>query len=131
VGTPDQLSRFRPLGPAGKRSPAWLLDLRDRSGAYVIRDRRSLAPLYVGSSRCQLKKTILRHFQQWQRSKTFWEHLFGSDSRQDPGVTFDRARTEVAVFVTVPSRAHRAEQSLINRFLPRSNVNAAPDNTPF
>ena len=132
VPTPVHLSRWRAFGPSG-RSPPWLQALRDSSGAYALRDSRTKKVLYVGTSRGHLKKTILRHVQQWTRNKSFWTLVWDSSRNGDPGQTYNRERTECAVMVTAPGLAGDAERVLIGRLKPRDNQNftTADDETPF
>jgi len=80
-----------------------------------------------------LKKTILRHVQQWTRNKSFWTLVWDSSRNGDPGQTYNRERTECAVMVTAPGLAGDAERVLIGRLKPRDNQNftTADDETPF
>ena len=67
--------------------PDFVRDLRGKSGVYIIRDRETKRPLYVGESHTgRLKKTLLRHFQAW--------------SGKTAGPTFSRNAVEIAVEVT-------------------------------
>ena len=59
--------RFRSVGGRGEVYPAWVQDLRGRSGAYVIRvpdESGTPTIVYVGSSQSdRLHETLTRHFQ--------------------------------------------------------------------
>ena len=53
---------YRPVGRAGERYPAWVRQLRGKSGVYVIRQNGE--PVYVGASFSdRLYDTMTRHFQ--------------------------------------------------------------------
>jgi murein DD-endopeptidase MepM/ murein hydrolase activator NlpD len=55
---------YRPLGDRGEPYPQWVRDLKEKSGAYIIRDRETREIVYVGSSQGSLYETLTRHFQQ-------------------------------------------------------------------
>jgi excinuclease UvrABC nuclease subunit len=114
-------------GERGAPYPAWLRELRNASGVYLIRERSALttgAMLYIGESHTgKLYDTLTRHFQAWARLKTFWR---GKGGPNDPGLTYDRNVVEVAVIVV--RDAHRAvdlQDRLIRRYCPRDNVTGA------
>lgn len=112
---------YRPVGDRGEPYPDWLRALRGRSGVYVIRDRRSREVLYVGqSSAGRLYETLTRHLQDWRRWKGYWRGQYGEG--HDPGLTYPRAASEVAVRVTAPADALDEEARLIRRLRPRDNV---------
>ncbi len=94
----------------------WFHDLRNRSGAYVIRERAGWFSgpqcLYVGESHTgNLAKTIKRHFYSWRDDPERRHH------------TYDRHRVEIAVRLTPPGSAVGAQNNLINRLNPRDNEN--------
>lgn len=94
----------------------WLDDLRNQSGAYVIRQRAGLFSgphcLYVGESHTgNLAKTIKRHFYRW------------SDDPERKHHTYDRHRVEIAVRLTPPGSAVGAQNNLISRLNPEHNGN--------
>lgn len=96
----------------------WLNDLRNLSGAYVIRSKRSHETLYVGESHSgRLAKTIKRHFYRWK------------DAPERQHVTMDPAAVELAVRLTPPTSAVAAQNNLIARLAPRENV--VGNETPF
>ncbi len=127
---------YRPVGQRGEPYPAWLRAIRGDSGVYVIRERdRDGDPVvvYVGeSSAGRLYETLTRHFQAWRRWKGFWQGQYAEG--HDPGLTYDRARVEVAVRVTPASQALDEEARLIRRLRPRDNLLGQPesaDEAPF
>ena len=110
---------YRPLGASGERYPEWVRELDGKSGVYIIRDN-SHEILYVGSSSTRLYDTLTRHFQQWRRYKSFWKNQYAEG--HDPGLTYDRARVEVAVRMTSPADSLDEEMRLIRRLSPRDNI---------
>ena len=81
--------------------------------------------VYVGQSQAgRLYETLTRHFQGWNRRKTFWR---GQYSANDPGLTYPRHRVDVAVKLTAPSRALDEEARMIQELRPRDNVIGQPD----
>lgn len=115
---------YRSVGARGEPYPDWLRRIKGRSGVYVIRLRdRDGDPVivYVGESHTdRLYETATRHFQEWHRWKSFWKDQYSEG--HDPGLTYPRARAEVAVRVTAPSRAIDEEARLIRRLQPRDNL---------
>lgn len=88
----------------------WLNELRNQSGAYVIRDRRTHTVLYIGESHTgQLAKTIKRHFYKWP------------DDANRKHFTTKPDRVEVAVRLTPPGTATAAQDNLIQRLQPSEN----------
>ena len=58
---------YRPPFDASGEFPEWLNALRNQSGAYIIRSRRTRQILYVGESHTgNLAKTLKRHFYPWR-----------------------------------------------------------------
>lgn len=117
---------YRPVGATGERYPLWLRALRDQAGVYVIRDKKTGEPLYVGASSGRLYDTITRHLQRWTRWKSWWRGQY-AESDHDPGVTYDRARVEVAARVLPADEALDEEARLIRTLKPRDNVNLVGD----
>lgn len=116
---------FRPVGASGERYPAWVRQLRGKSGVYFIRERSSANDdpelLYIGQSQAgRLYETLTRHFQGWRRFKGFWRGQYAEG--HDPGLTYPRERVEVAVRVTSPQRALEEEARFIRKLRPRDNV---------
>ncbi len=130
---------FRPVGARAEPYPAWVQDLRGRSGVYVIRERQeddSTPIVYVGSSSAdRLHETLTRHFQAWRRYKGFWRGQYAEG--HDPGLTYDRDACEAAVVVTPARHALEMEARLIRRLRPRDNLLGQPaeetaaDEVPF
>lgn len=107
-----------PCEPSGQFLE-WLNDLRNLSGAYVIRHARTKRVLYVGESHTgNLAKTIKRHFWQWR------------DDAERKHHTYDRQGVEIAVRLTPPTTAVAAQDNLIRRTEPRDNA-FVPVESPF
>lgn len=87
----------------------WVRKLRDVSGVYVIRTRRSKTVLYVGESHSDaLYATLTRHFQWWAGFTA--------------GTTYDRDRVEIGVEVLTPAAAKKRQVELIHSLKPRDNA---------
>lgn len=113
---------FRSVGKSGPY-PQWVRELREKSGVYVIRLRKDWFDdggiVYVGESHSDnLKKTLVRHFQAWNRTFNPWD-LTGWTKHT--GHVYDRAQAEVAVFVTSKKRAVQKQYELIQKLSPRDN----------
>lgn len=97
----------------------WLNELRNQSGAYVIRSRRTRQILYVGNSHSgRLAKTLKRHFHNWNDDAERIHHIY------------NRHAVEIAVRLTPPTTAPGAEANLIRRLEPRDN-GYMPVENPF
>jgi len=124
---------FRQVGNRGEPYPAWVQDLRDRSGVYVIRERQpdGTSPIvYVGESHTdRLHETRTRHFRTWRRWKGFWRGQYGEG--HDPGLTYDRDAAEAAVVITPAQHALEMEARLIRRLRPRDNLLGQAEGLPF
>lgn len=124
---------YRPIGHVGERYPDWLHALKGESGVYVVRERSANGRptiVYVGQSNTgRLFETLTRHFQTWRRWKGFWKGQYAEG--HDPGLTYDRARVDVAVRVTSPAEALDEEARLIARLRPRDNLIGQPEDVPF
>ena len=96
----------------------WVHDLRNQSGAYVIRQGRTV--VYVGESHSgNLAKTLKRHFWPWRDT-------------EGPHATYNRCKVTVGVRLTPPGAAIGAQNNLIERLKPRDNgtnpnANADPE----
>lgn len=105
--------------------PLFVKELRGKSGVYVIRSKDDKRTLYVGESHTgRLKKTLLRHFQNW--------------SGKTAGPTYTRSAVEIAVLVTPEGSAVSTQNKLIdemsprdNRLSPNSPKEAKDDENPF
>jgi Peptidase family M23 len=136
---PDAIARnaafhYRPIGASGDAYPEWVRALKGKAGVYVIREIRSRAIVYVGSSSGRLYDTLTRHFQTWRRFKGFWRGQYGEG--HDPGLTYKRDTVEVAIRLTSPAASLDEEMRLIARLAPRDNLigqrsSAADDEVPF
>ena len=107
---------YRPVCDAAGDFLPWLLELRNQSGAYVIRSRPGWLAgpqcLYVGESHTgSLSKTLRRHFHRWRDDPERRHH------------TYDRHAVEVAVRLTPPPAAVGAQNRLIRRLRPKDNGN--------
>jgi excinuclease UvrABC nuclease subunit len=109
-----------PCSDSGDFLP-WLHELRNQSGAYVIRNRGSGEILYVGESHSgSLAKTVKRHFWAWR------------DDPERKHNTYQRGRVEIAVRVCPPGAAVGAQDNLIRRLQPRDNgFVPVKDGNPF
>lgn len=99
----------------------------EKAGVYIITEDGK--PVYVGNSRSDLRKTIMRHFQNWK--DTGYRTNYRVDKkRYRIEITVVRNRNERQIFAL--------EQALIDRLKPRDNTNGvygpynnkyrAPDN---
>ena len=122
---------YRPIGASGEPYPSWVRELKGEAGVYMIRDAASHEILYVGSSSSRLYDTLTRHFQQWRRYKGYWRGQYAEG--HDPGLTYNRARVEVAVKLTSPADALDEEARMIRRLNPRDNIigQAELEDAPF
>ena len=93
-----------------------------RSGAYVIRPLNGDEP-YIGSSNAgRLYRTMIRHFQEWDRRHGYDRHHPYNRSEEAPGVTFDRERVEVAVVLCAPADARALEADIMRHLRPRGEL---------
>jgi len=110
---------YKPISDAKGNFLDWLHELRNMSGAYVIRDKGTKQTLYCGESHSgNLAKTIKRHFWTWRDNPERKHH------------TYSRFRVEVAVRLTPPNSAVGAQDNLIRRLEPRDN-GYRPNENPF
>lgn len=110
---------YRPVLNERGRFAEWVNDLRNQSGAYVIRSKGTHEVLYVGESHTgRLAATIKRHFYSWDADK---------------GYSARAAGVEVAVRVCPQSAAVSVQDSLIQRLTPRVNKMGygSKDEVPF
>lgn len=80
-----------------------------RSGTYLIFDKRINKIVYVGYSGYNLYKTLYRHFQSWVDEQY--------------RAVYDKNDTNILVRViyTTPKRSKQLEKLLIEKYLPRDN----------
>jgi hypothetical protein len=110
---------FSPVCDGSGNFLGWLHAFRNLSGAYVIRDKHTKHPLYIGESHTgNLAKTIKRHFWHWKDDVERKHH------------TYSRFKVEVAVRLTPPNTAAAAQDNLIRRLEPRDN-GYTPVEKPF
>ena len=105
------------------------------SGVYAIRKVGwfGTTVVYVGESHSNnLYKTLVRHFQAWNRGKNWWSGQF-APKQTDPGHTYDRTTHEVAFRVAAtPKRALALQAAWIATLRPRDNVIIPePEKVPF
>jgi len=111
---------YRPPCDANGDFADWLNALRNQSGAYIIRHRRTRQILYVGESHTgNLAKTLKRHFYAWR------------DDAERIHNTYDRHGVEVAIRLTPPPAAVGAQDNLIRRLEPRDNGLIPAERKPF
>jgi hypothetical protein len=127
VAQRGRLSEFRPVGTEGAW-PAWALALKRQPGCYVIRDAGTRRVLYIGSAKKDLYDTMTRHFQSWRRGKQWWKGMRGPGAH-DPGLVYQRSRSQVAIQLTEENERLEVEAALIERFAPRDNLVLHPDGT--
>lgn len=118
---------FRAVGTEGDPWPQWIRDLKGKSGVYAIKDHGcDGAVAYVGSStKGRLYDTITRHFQQWARKKQWWKGMRGAG--HDPGLTYKRATSCIAIQITSSDKAKLGEAKMIQRLKPKDNLVERPD----
>lgn len=111
---------FRAIGgKAGDRYPEWLLAVDGKSGVYVLKSKAGRI-LYVGESHTgRLKATLVRHFQQWNRSRL---NLYAkTDWSRTTGQTYDRGDVLVWVHPCRKDQAQKLQYRLIQQLSPRDN----------
>ena len=111
------------LGAAGDYPDA-ISKLKKSSGVYAIRSVGwfSSSVVYVGESHSgSLYKTLTRHFQAWNRGKSWWFGQY-APAQTDPGHTYDRGSHEVAFRIATPARALKLQAAWIDSMKPRDNV---------
>ena len=80
-----------------------------RSGAYLIFDKKINKIVYVGYSGYNLYKTLYRHFQSWVSEQ--YRALYNKNNKD----------ILVRVIYTTPKRSKQLEKLLIEKYLPRDN----------
>lgn len=87
-----------------------LSEYRGQSGVYMIKENGRL--VYIGHSKTQLYKTIMRHFQEW-----------GSERNRNRIYYFShQADYRVKVYPYPPGEAELIECQLIQKYRPRDNT---------
>lgn len=80
----------------------------NKPGVYIIRSKQTKKPVYVGYSANNLKKTLYRHFQNW-------------NDRQQDRFVYDKNKYELKIYRTGTKTAARFEKYLIDKLKPRDN----------
>ncbi len=114
----DQIQLSPKFPPAvGPNYHVSLQSLVGSSGVYVIFDRSTGSPLYVGESHTgRLYDTITRHFRRWKI-----DPRNDAQGRRRGGTTYDRSRVLISVAITPPDVAAAAQFALIQSLAPRDN----------
>ena len=109
-------SFFKPYTPEGNYNLK-----QTGAGCYIIKKDGKV--IYVGLSRIDVKKTMYRHFQQWNDNRTTWAKLhFTNGYERTTYVNEDRAKFSVKIIFTPDGReAGILEQLLIKKLKPRDN----------
>ena len=77
-----------------------------KTGAYIIKSKKTNQILYVGYSAYNLYRTLYRHFQSW-------------DDPSQHRATYGKHNTKVQVILSPASKAHELEIELVKRKNPR------------
>ena len=83
---------------------------KNKSGVYFIKPTGKSKPVYVGHSRSDLYKTILRHFQSW-------------NDKTQIRIVYPKYGYVVRVVLTSPKRAENLERAYIIKHKPKDNPN--------
>lgn len=95
-----------------------------KTGVYLIRENRKL--IYIGNSRTNIYKTMIRHFQQWNDSEQ--DRITYKEKSKSKEFYYDFTFLELSEHKTIL----RTEKSLIKKFLPRDNrINYSRMNNKF
>ena len=107
------------------KTSSWVKLIREFSGVYYIRERGKL--VYIGESHTgRLKKTMLRHFQSWERSFNAYDI---SGWSRHTGQTYDGMICTVAFQSCDGKHAAQLQYDEIKRLKPRDNEIGNSDNT--
>lgn len=102
------LFRSKWFKPYKKGKPTLPSKYYTKTGVYIIRSKQTKKPIYVGYSASSLKKTLYRHFQNW------------NDREQDRFV-YDPSKYELKIYRTGKATASRLEKYLIDKLKPKHN----------
>ena len=105
-----QIAKLPYLPPYANNKPT-LPVKQGQSGVYLIKRKGSKKPVYVGSSRGSLRKTIYRHFQEWTSK---------GEQRFDRTV-YPKNGYLVKIIFTPSSKAFDIEKALIGKIRPSGN----------
>jgi len=111
------MKRSRYFEPYGLKNGEWKPTLSDKwnekqAGIYFIREQGTAKPIYIGMSKTQLKKTIYRHFQQWDDSKY---------NKNEKRIVYEKTGYEIRFIYCTPIQAARLEKYFIQKTQPRDN----------
>ena len=79
-----------------------------KAGVYIIRSKQTKKLIYVGYSANNIKRTLYRHFQNW-------------NDRQQDRFVYDKNKYELKIYRTGSKTAARLEKYLIDKLKPRDN----------
>jgi len=82
--------------------------LFDRSGVYLIFGKNNKL-VYVGHSKSDLYKTVLRHFQSWNDKTQF-------------RAVYNRRTHSIRLISTTKAKAYNLESALIKKYKPKDNT---------
>jgi excinuclease UvrABC nuclease subunit len=102
------LYRSKWFKPYRNKKPTLPSKYYNRAGVYIIRSKKTKKPVYVGYSANNLKKTLYRHFQNW-------------NDRQQDRFIYDKNKYELKIYRTGTKTAARLEKYLIDKLKPRDN----------
>jgi hypothetical protein len=94
---------IEPYTPQGKTNFRWTYG---KTGAYLIKSKKTNKILYVGYSGYNLYRTLYRHFQSW-------------DDPSQHRATYGKNSTKVQIILSPASQAHRLEMELVKKYNPR------------
>jgi hypothetical protein len=116
------------VAPDGDGFAPWVRALEGKSGAYLIRSKQTGEYIYAGESHTgNLRKTLCRHFHEWERKRRSRSPYNAAEGGFKPGTTYGRHHYEVRVVFATGKAAIKAQNRLIRKFKPRDNeLGAAP-----
>ncbi len=101
------MKKYRRVSVYNKPGQTNIADTRKKAGVYLIYKNRDL--VYIGASKTNLYKALLRHFQKW------------NDPTQVRTLYPQRPEYKVSIVQTTPTQAMRLEKALIKRMKPKDN----------
>lgn len=102
------LYRSKWFKPYRQNKPSLPSKYYKKAGVYIIRSKKNKKPVYVGYSSNNLKRTLYRHFQNW------------NDPQQERFI-YDRNKYDLKIYRTGTKTAARLEKYLIDKLKPRDN----------
>jgi len=91
--------------------------LNKKPGVYLIKSKQTGEIKYVGHSTTNLKRTLYRHFQNW-------------NDRAQERYVYDKNRYLIRVIETTSKRAPELEKYLIAKYNPKDNRHKYPNTIP-